>query len=188
MPKEFQTFKEALKYGKAIIRRCAHFMSMSWMYDDDNLVPPDTSFSIMDRVSSCTNPEAFCEQDKYAKELIRWHSAFLPLLHRARTSAGKADFNTATCVQMHYQVTFIGVGSALATNELLYDSLTPCSLKLSILQEQSSEAVRTRTSHVLSAAFFHLTWSPRNVGILRSDVKRSNYFCRGHGERSSGIP
>lgn len=80
---EFQTIKEALAYGEVVLRRCMHFMSTSWIYDDENPTAPDTSFSIMDPVSSCMNPEAFSEQDKYATELIRFHSAFLPLLSRA---------------------------------------------------------------------------------------------------------
>lgn len=124
MPKIFQTVEDALIYGKIVMRRCVHFISMCWAYDDGNSAAPSTSFSLMDRVSACTNPEAFREQEKYVKELIRWHDAFLPILQRARTPTGKEYFFAATCLQMHYLITYIGVISALVTNELFYDSLT----------------------------------------------------------------
>lgn len=123
MPQVFQTVTDALIYGKLVMRRCVHFMAMSWVYDDGNSAAPSASFSLFDRVTACTNPEAFREQDRYLGALRRWHEAFLPVLERARTPLGQKDFFAATCLQMHYLVTYVSVLSALASSELFYDSL-----------------------------------------------------------------
>ena len=123
MPAVFQTFSEATIYATIVIRRCIHFMAVSWIYDDEDSVAPDTSFSLLNRVSSCSSAEGFRDQDRHSQELRRWHDAFSPLLQRARTTEGRNYFHAATCVYMHYLTIYIGVVTQLASDELIYDPL-----------------------------------------------------------------
>ena len=126
MPAVFQTIDEAVVYATLVLRRCAHFMAMSWVYDDDeNALPPRTSFSLTERVSTCSNTEAFREQGMYVKELQRFHDAFLPFFQQSRTPAGQKYFVAASCLRIHYLAIYIGVVSQFATCELFYDTLTP---------------------------------------------------------------
>jgi hypothetical protein len=124
MPAAFQTLSEAIIYATIVIRRCVHFMAVSWIYGDENAVVPDTSFSLLDRAPACSSTEGFRDQDKHFKELRRWHDAFLPILLRARTPDGHKDFLAATCMYMHHLTVYIGVITQLASDELIYDTLT----------------------------------------------------------------
>jgi hypothetical protein len=125
MPKEFSTLREAQLYGKLVMRRIVHFLAMSWTYDAGNSAAPDTSFSLLDRVSNCSNAEAYAEQSKYLNELHRWHTAFLPVYQKIRKEPTGKEFFGATCLQIHFLISYIGTVSALASHETSYDSMLP---------------------------------------------------------------
>jgi len=126
MPPVFQSIAEATVYGTIIIRRCLHFMSMAWMYDEECQSPPSTSFSLTDRVKNCVNAEAYEEQDKLMKEFIRWHDGFLPIFKQTRAlEPGHQGFLAGSCGQMLYLTIYIGMVSKFATSEMFYDSLKP---------------------------------------------------------------
>lgn len=120
MPSVFASLLEAKTYWDLIMRRLLHLLptlnsAQATMrgYEDDN----ETTFVITKATLAGME-----EQQRYLTEVISWHDAFVPVLHKCRLAPHSKDFAAATILKLRWILCRIAVSSALISSQVFLDN------------------------------------------------------------------
>jgi hypothetical protein len=102
MPNEFKTIKQARISLSHIILRGTHFIIATRCAN----LP-----AVLD-VDSCIIDPLYAQLCSHFSEFHRWHTAFVPLLRKARMPHGKHMFKTATLLEIHYLACYLWLAAS----------------------------------------------------------------------------